>query len=282
MLAGEKVDVLDGVVLTRKDGGVAHLAIGSPPANTLNLTLWTSLLAALRLAESDSTISVLIITSSLDRPIFSAGNDISELHAPSTTRERFLDFWITSTTFLASLYVSPLYTVASIRGACPAGGCVIALCCDYRIVLSDGLSFGLNEAALGIPVPKYWARLMLIVGSGHRAEVERMLYTGTMVGADDALRLGLVDRTVRSQLNDVAHSYAVAMSAAFRMNRGGADAGRMQTKLAVRQEFGHDWAAYGSEEAQQSWTLLSSRSVSDQLGRILRRLGKTSRKEAKL
>ena len=75
-------------------------------------------------------------------------------------------FWEVSNVFLARLYRSPLFTVAAIRGACPAAGCGIAMCCDYRIMSEKG-HIGLNEVALGIPVPIYWTELFLhTVGSG--------------------------------------------------------------------------------------------------------------------
>ena len=49
--------------------------------------------------------------------------------------------------------------MAAIRGACPAGGCCLALTCDYRIQTQQG-TIGLNETALGVPVPPFWAMLM--------------------------------------------------------------------------------------------------------------------------
>ena len=66
--------------------------------------------------------------------------------------------------------------VAAIRGACPAGGCCLALTCDYRIQTYQG-NIGLNETALGVPVPPFWAMLMTsIIGqvccwlcAGHNA-----------------------------------------------------------------------------------------------------------------
>lgn len=85
---------------------------------------------------------------------------MQELHAPSTSRQRHADFWITQTTFLARLRRSPLLTLAAIRGACPAGGCCMALCCDVRLMTQVG-HIGLNEVALGIPVPDYWAQNMV-------------------------------------------------------------------------------------------------------------------------
>jgi Enoyl-CoA hydratase/isomerase len=85
---------------------------------------------------------------------------------PPCVPQRYGEFWVLQNTFAARLYRSPLVTVAAIRGACPAAGCGIALCCDFRFMTDSG-SIGLNEVALGIPVPLYWARAMeRVVGPG--------------------------------------------------------------------------------------------------------------------
>lgn len=121
-----------------------------------------------------------IFASGLKRDVFTAGNDIKELYAPQTSKERcvtvrhlleivvlaaksavpvcewdfpsaymelaatetqsrfclsrYREFWVTSNVFLARLYRSPLVTMAAIKGACPAGGCCLSLCCDVRIM----------------------------------------------------------------------------------------------------------------------------------------------------
>jgi Delta3-Delta2-enoyl-CoA isomerase len=265
-----------GLSLSYPAPGVAHLSICSPPANALDLPLWQALTAALRHAESDGRTSVLIISSGLERPVFSAGNDITELHAPSTSEDRFREFWAVSNSFLASLYASPLWTIAAIRGACPAGGCVMALCCDERIVLcGHSFVFGLNEAALGIPVPRYWARLMLAI-SNFRPEIERMLYGGRMVDAEGALRLGLVDRLIDGDAEDlIGAAYDVAAAAAVAAVKvGGGGVGARQTKSSVRGEFTAEWQSYIEEEAAESWNMLSKADISKQLGHFLNELRK--------
>lgn len=124
-------------------------------------------------------------------------NDITELYSKSTSKDRFAQFWRAQTSCLASeltvivftdlsegrarrvagcsccagpftclfrrclqakLYNSPLATVAAVRGHCPAGGCILALTCDARIV-TDDTKMGLNEVALGIAVPLFWAKV---------------------------------------------------------------------------------------------------------------------------
>lgn len=274
-----------GLLLSYPSSGVAQVSISSEPANALSLALWQSLLRVLKFLESNGSTKVLLISSGLRKDIFSAGNDISELHAPSTSEERFTDFWTTSTCFLASLYGSPLYTIAALRGACPAGGCAIALCCDERIALNSGaFRMGLNEAALGIPVPLYWARLMLLTGT-QRVRIEGMLKTGQMVGAADALSLGLVDLVVYGppeRLDDRAKQ--AASTASLRLQKAG-NAGFRLTKDSIRGEFAKQWASYASEEARNSWALLRTETVSSQLGRVLKMLragSQTNQRDAKL
>lgn len=68
------------------------------------------------------SVKGVIICSGLKRDLFTAGNDLKELYAPNTSMERYKLFWKTSNRFLARLLISPLVTVAAIRGQCPAGG----------------------------------------------------------------------------------------------------------------------------------------------------------------
>lgn len=98
-----------------------------------------------------------------------------------------------------------------------------------------------------------------------------MLLTGEMVGAEKALRLGLVDRLVGSEkeLRKSAEREAKAMA---RKLSGPSGVGYRLTKRTVRTEFSEAWAGYAEEEAEQSWKLLSSDAVSRQLGQVLAKL----------
>lgn len=102
------------------------------------------------------------------------------------------------------LLKSRLVTIAAIRGHCPAGGCVLALCCDARICTPE-TRIGLNEVELGIPVPLYWARLMAqITGQG---VADKLLQTAALVPALEAVKVGLVDACVpKTELVAVAHA----------------------------------------------------------------------------
>jgi Delta3-Delta2-enoyl-CoA isomerase len=236
---------LPGLRLTKPSPAVTHLMLDAPPVNILGLQLWQSLRRALDFVEADGCTVVLVISSALDRPIFCAGNDLDELLGPTTTADRFSDFWRTSSNVLVDLYESPLHTIAALRGATPGGGCALAMCCDERLALAQDLALGLNEAAMGLPVPRYWAALFLKTAGGHRARAERMLGFGTMVSADEAREIGLVGRIVDSDDSRVlvteAEALAAQVATAMLLTPAaaslGTDVGRRQTKQAIRGEF---------------------------------------------
>jgi enoyl-CoA hydratase/carnithine racemase len=159
-------------------GGYAVLSLHKAPVNSLDLAMWQALDAALTALEQEPSIAGVIIVSGLQRDVFSAGNDLKELYPPTTTASRYATFWTTSNRFLCRLARSRLATVAAIRGACPAGGCMMSLCCDHRLAVAGG-TMGLNEVALGIPVPKYWGLMMArLIGA---KAADKLLLTGKMV-----------------------------------------------------------------------------------------------------
>ncbi|RLN97157.1 hypothetical protein BBJ28_00007860 [Nothophytophthora sp. Chile5] len=92
------------------------------------------------------------------------------------------------------LYITRLASVAAIEGHSPAGGCLLAMCCDYRIMTSGKPMIGLNETQLGIVAPT-WFRDTFVNTIGHR-EAEKMLGLGLQVDATKAKSIGLVDEAV--------------------------------------------------------------------------------------
>ncbi|PSC74629.1 enoyl hydratase isomerase [Micractinium conductrix] len=250
--------------------GYALVVLAREPVNTMNLAFWQQLAATLTELEGDPAIRGAIFCSGLKRDVFTAGNDIRELYAPLTSRERYREFWVQSNRFLTRLLTSPLVTIAAIRGACPAGGCCLSMCCDYRVMTEQG-SIGLNEVALGISVPKMWARLMArLVGQG---AAERLLQNAAMLSPGEARAAGLVDEVVpKEKLLETAE-------AAMRRWLQAPDFSRAETKRLQRGEFATEWEAYAHTEADYAWDLLSSPAVVKQLGGVLARLGGGGAKE---
>lgn len=258
------------VRVDKQPGGFAILSLCKEPANTFDHNLWQQLSDAIVQCEDDQDVRGVIITSGLKRDIFSAGNDINALYAPKTSKEAYRKFWVLQNQFLARLYRSTLITVAAIRGASPAGGCIIALCCDYRIMTEQG-HFGLNEVALGIPVPPKWSGLMVrTVGQG---KAETLVQFARLVSPQEALQLGLIDQVVsRADLISTAQSVIKGFL------KTGLDPGRYITKSDLRKEYSLGWEAFCETEVDQAWENLTSKSTTDAMAAVLQRLSKSKPK----
>lgn len=255
---------------------ICHCQLARPPVNALNTPIWTELLALLTHLEEHHfphKTRVLVISSSATSPLFSAGNDLTELHAPSTTALRFAHFWKTSTVFLARFYKTPLYTISIVCGRTPAAACVMCMAADFRIA-STHLSIGLNEVAIGLPVPAYWARLLVSTLSS-RARAEHMLAVGDMISADDAHSLGIIHLLVSTDTHDL---HTVALAHARVLAAQSNSFGRVQTKLHLRRQFAEKWETYAEEEAAQAWKRLSQSVVADHLSLVMRNLRKNQGK----
>lgn len=243
--------------------------------------MWQALHAALKTVESDPSMKGVIIASGLQRDIFTAGNDLKELYAPMTSAQQYARFWEAQSRLLTDLYSSRLATLAAIRGACPAGGCAIALCCDHRLMTSAPRGFiGLNEVALGIPVPKYWAGVMAQV-IGHAA-AERLLLTGTMVQPQRAKELGMVDELIADKSALLPRAQEV-MAQLVKLPAGA----RCATKQRIRGDYGKAWFAYAMEweAGPQGFAQITHPDTAAAVGAALQRLsggGKAKKPAAKL
>jgi Delta3-Delta2-enoyl-CoA isomerase len=231
---------------------LATVSLHREPVNSMNTEVWSLLLKALDELEANPKVRAVVFKSALKRNVFTAGNDLLELYAPATSAEKYRNFWIVSNYFLARLYMSPLITIATVKGACPAGGCCMAMCCDFRIVTQD-LTMGLNEVALGIAVPPNWVKLMTsIIGQG---KADKLLQYARFVGAEEALKVGLVDFVV-SEANDLDGTAEKVAQNVLKLP----DPGRRVTKLHLRGELGRVWAdkTLLAQEAENAWKNLSS------------------------
>jgi Delta3-Delta2-enoyl-CoA isomerase len=241
----------------------AIVTLAREPVNSMNLSMWQQLTKVLDSIESNPKMRGVIFQSGLQRDVFTAGNDIMELYAPNTSKERYQNFWIVSNTFLIRLYTTRLVTIAAIRGACPAGGCCLSLCCDYRLMTETG-SIGLNETALGISVPKFWGILMQrAIGVG---PAEKLLQFAIMATPDEAKRWGLIDEIVPPQ--KLQHTAEGTMQQLLKVP----DVGRVETKRLLREELANQWREYIPGEASSAWALLESPLVVAQLKAVMERL----------
>jgi enoyl-CoA hydratase/carnithine racemase len=164
--------------------GVALLRLDRPEArNAIDTRMLEELLAHLATARDDDAVRVLVVSSS-DQMGLSAGADVKErLDEEGKVRrmQLFADLYDATVAF-------PNPTVAACHGDVVGGGAEIAVACDMRVGGAN-LRMRFPGAALGVPVGP--ARLVTLCGL---AAAKYLLLTSRTVGADEALRLGLVNR----------------------------------------------------------------------------------------
>ncbi|XP_030556766.1 enoyl-CoA delta isomerase 1, mitochondrial [Drosophila novamexicana] len=172
--------------------GIATLTMNRPPVNGLNLDLLRDLNQSIGEVEGNKSRG-LILTSS-NPSIFSAGLDILEMYKPD--KDRIRAFWTALQDVWLALYGSSVPTAAAINGHSPAGGCLLATSCEYRVMLPK-FTIGLNETKLGIVAPKWFMSSFLSVLP--RREAERALNQGRMFTTEEALKIGLIDEVAISK-----------------------------------------------------------------------------------
>lgn len=181
----------DRLLVTMDDKtGVATVKMNRPPVNSLNLDFLTDFTITLEKLENEKSCKGLIL-SSANPKIYSAGLDILEMYQAQP--ERLVTFWRTLQEVWIKLYGSRLATIAAINGHSPAGGCLLAMSCDYRI-MAPKFTIGLNETQLGI-IPPFWFIDTMRNACGHR-QAELCCQKGLMLTTEEAHKIGMVDEIV--------------------------------------------------------------------------------------
>lgn len=167
---------------------VLELALARPPVNALDPALCVQLADAIRDGIAGGAGGIVL---SGGPKVFSAGLDVPHLLALGDDRAAIRDAWAAFFDAVRAIGESPVPVVASIAGHAPAGGCVLALCCDYRVMAEGPFRIGLNETQVGLVAPEGIQHLLRRVVGAYRAE--RMLIAGEMVDSARAFEIGLVD-----------------------------------------------------------------------------------------
>lgn len=171
--------------------GVALVRLCHGATNALGPELVSALTAKLRAVKEDPAVRAVVLASASDR-FFSIGLDLpSLLDLPP---EAFAAFYQDFGRLCLELYTIPRPTVAAISGHAIAGGCILALCCDHRIIAEGRRLMGLNEVKLGVPVP-YLADCILRQHAGVRSAWE-MVSTGEFYPPEVLFQMGLVDQVL--------------------------------------------------------------------------------------
>ncbi|WP_132999373.1 enoyl-CoA hydratase/isomerase family protein [Luteimonas arsenica] len=168
-------------------GAIIELRLARPPVNALNQELCAAIAAAVPAAVDGGAKGIVL---SGGEKVFSAGLDVPHL-LTLRTRDELGAAWTGFLDAARAIAASPVPVAAAITGHSPAGGCVLALCCDYRVMAEGAFRIGLNETQVGLVAPDGIQHLMRRVVGAHRAE--RLLVGGELVESARALEIGLVD-----------------------------------------------------------------------------------------
>ena len=176
-----KVSIKDKIAVLQLDRG---------RSNAINSEMVSEIHQMVLNIEKDDNIAGLIITGK--DGFFSAGLDLIELYGYDEQQIR--QFWKDFLDLVTAMVSFRKPMISAISGHSPAGGCVLALCSDYRVMVDGKYVIGLNEVPVGIIVPQSIFHLYSFwLGN---ANAYRYLLEGKLMRADEALASGLIDELV--------------------------------------------------------------------------------------
>ena len=188
-----------------RNEGITLMKISAPKSlNALNSTILKEIDDFI--GSLDATTRVLIITGDGEKS-FVAGADISEM--AHLDESQGFEFGRLGAQVFRRIETLPIPVIAAVNGFALGGGCELAMSCDIRIA-SNKAKFGQPEVGLGI-IPGFSGtyRLPKLIGQGYAKE---MIYTGKVIRADEALRIGLVNAVYEpEELMDKAMEMAQMM-----------------------------------------------------------------------
>ena len=177
------------MILTENHGPILELRLNRPPVNALTSELLQQLRDAVEDAPNDG-VRALVLSGAPG--IFSAGLDLRML--VTLDRPGINALWKDLYDTLRALACSTIPVAAAVTGHAPAGGTVLALFCDWRVVAQGDWKLGVNEVQVGLALPPVILRALQRLIGAHQAE--RLATRGPLISPEEALRIGLVDEVV--------------------------------------------------------------------------------------
>lgn len=174
------------MLLTLDHGPIREVRLNRPPVNALSYELIKGLREAIEVAPQNG-MRALILSGAPGR--FSGGLDVPLLLGYDEAAVDAL--WRELYALMKSLAGSPIPIAAAITGHAPAGGTVLPLFCDWRVMADGDFKIGLNEVQVGLPLPPViLTALRRLVGP---RQAERLAVGGLLISPQEALAIGLID-----------------------------------------------------------------------------------------
>ncbi|MDD2736776.1 MAG: enoyl-CoA hydratase/isomerase family protein [Desulfuromonadaceae bacterium] len=181
-------------IIMTTEGRVLTISLNRPPTNPLNSEFGLELFKAFSEAEQMDNITVVVITSALEK-VFIAGGDIKEMAAKDAADAEIFSKLLQGANNIINRMKKVV--IAAINGHALGGGCELAMACDYRLMTSGKALIGLPEAGLGIiPGAGGTQRLPRLVGLSKALDI---LLRGKTMSPQEALAIGLVDQLIEPE-----------------------------------------------------------------------------------
>lgn len=223
------------------------IQLNNGKVNAINMEMINELTASIIDAEADDAVRGVIITG--QPHYFSAGLDIKELyHLDEKGSE---EFWGSFLKMVVALNKFSKPLISAISGFSPAGGCVIAICCDFRYMASgDKYVIGLNEVPLAILVTEGIFHLYAHWIGERRAH--QYLMEGKLHSAQEALAMGLVDQL--APLDELMATAERKMQLLLRADDGALRGTKMNIKKELMKKVDVDIDSILSQAVGQWWS----------------------------
>ncbi|HXF53312.1 MAG TPA: enoyl-CoA hydratase [Hyphomicrobiaceae bacterium] len=180
-------------MIARRDGAVGWMIFNNPARhNAVSLEMWQRAAEILEEFAEDKSIRVVVLTGAGGKA-FVSGADISRFKDERQEAEAIAIYQAATDKAYETLRAVPVPTIAMIRGYCIGGGTALAVACDLRVA-TENSRFGVPAAKLGLGYGPKRAKLLVdLVGPAYAKEI---YFTARQFDAQEALRMGLVNRVV--------------------------------------------------------------------------------------
>ena len=180
-------------MLSSKLDGVGSMIFNNPERhNAISLEMWQAALEIMADFGADPLVRVMVISGAGGKA-FASGADISKFKDERQEADALAHYQATTQRAYAAIQAMAIPTIAMIRGYCIGGGTAAAVCCDLR-VCTENAKFGVPAAKLGLGYGMARAKpLVDLIGPAYAKE---MFFTGRHFDAQEAQRMGLVNRVV--------------------------------------------------------------------------------------
>lgn len=248
------------LVATHKSDHII-LQLNRGKANALNHDMILELRYFFNKCKIDQSCKAILLTGKKD--FFSAGIDLPEVfnYSEEKTKQFWADFLLLAIDMIE--FDKPL--ICAINGHAPAGGCILACCCDFRIMISkDKYRIGLNEMAVGI-APRAGIFELYAFWIGKKIAYQALL-EGKLFGVQEAKKIGLIDtlceeEKLMSLATEKINQYTQLPKAAF-----------SQTKRAMRQPIAQIMKSTFDQDLDQLFQQLMSDECRQIMNEIVKRL----------